>query len=206
MTRKEEIIYAALELASENGLKAVSLSQIADRIGIKKPSLYNHFKSKDELITEMYTFLREQAQSSKAVPADYAALFENRSLEEILLICVSRYLKFLSDKNMMNFFKVMYSERCTSAAAAQLMLDETEHMISGTKNLFYALVVHGKMKNEDVDTAAVTYTMTIHSLVDRQMDTITAKNADISGIAEMSEDMRRYVKWFSRQMEADENE
>ena len=35
MTKKEEIIRAALELASENGLKAVTLSQIADRIGIK---------------------------------------------------------------------------------------------------------------------------------------------------------------------------
>ena len=45
MNRKEEIILAALELASVNGLKSVSMSQIADRVGIKAPSLYNHFKS-----------------------------------------------------------------------------------------------------------------------------------------------------------------
>ena len=37
MNRKEEIIYATLELASEYGLKSVSLSQIADKIGIRKP-------------------------------------------------------------------------------------------------------------------------------------------------------------------------
>lgn len=36
MTRKEEIIYATLELASEYGLKAVSLAQISDKVGIKK--------------------------------------------------------------------------------------------------------------------------------------------------------------------------
>ena len=58
MTRKEEIIYAKLELASEYGLKAVSLGQIAAKIGIKKPSLYNHFKSKEEIVSAMYAFLR----------------------------------------------------------------------------------------------------------------------------------------------------
>ena len=57
MERKEEIIYATLELASKNGLKSVSMSQIAKMIGIKAPSLYNHFKSKDEIINAMYYIL-----------------------------------------------------------------------------------------------------------------------------------------------------
>ena len=47
MERKEEIILAALELASVNGLKSISMAQIAEKVGIKAPSLYNHFKSKD---------------------------------------------------------------------------------------------------------------------------------------------------------------
>ena len=34
MSRKEEIIYATLELASIHGLKAVSLSMIADKVGV----------------------------------------------------------------------------------------------------------------------------------------------------------------------------
>lgn len=201
MTRKEEIIYATLELASEYGLKAVSLSQIADKIGIRKPSLYNHFKSKDEIVSAMYTFIREQAQRNNNAPADYGALFEGRSLEEILLFCLSGYARFLSDKNMMKFFRVLYSERSTSPAAAQIMLDETERMTASVRNLFYALVVHGKMKNEDVDTAALTYSMTVHSLVDRQMDIITAAKTDSSGITELSAEMKAFVVWFSRQME-----
>ena len=201
MTRKEEIICAALELASEYGLKSVSLSQIADKIGIKKPSLYNHFKSKDEIVSEMYTFIREQAQRNNNSTTDYSALFESRSLEEILLFCMSCYARFLSDKNMMKFFKVLYSERSTSPAAAQIMLEETERMTSSVKNLFYALVVHGKMKNEDVDTAALTYSMTVHSLVDKQMDLITSEKRDVSEIAELSQEMRVFVAWFSKQME-----
>lgn len=206
MTRKEEIIYATLELASEYGLKAVSLAQIADKVGIKKPSLYNHFKSKIEIVSEMYSLLREQAQKNNTFSTDYASIFENRCLEEILIICLSGYMGFLSDKNMLSFFKVLYSERSTSPAAAQIMIDETERMLNNTKALFYALVVHNKMKNEDVDIAAMSYAMTIHSLVDRQMDKITAEKTETSEITEISADMKAYVKWFSKQMEVADNE
>ena len=45
MNRKEEILLVTLELAAENGLSNVSMAQIAEKIGIKKPSLYNVFKS-----------------------------------------------------------------------------------------------------------------------------------------------------------------
>lgn len=65
MERKEEIIIATLELAAEKGLTAVSMAQIADRIGIKKASLYNHFKSKEEIIKQMYVYLRTQAKQRK---------------------------------------------------------------------------------------------------------------------------------------------
>ena len=50
MERKEEIIQATLMLASKNGIDNVSMSQIATQLGIKKPSLYNHFRSKDEIV------------------------------------------------------------------------------------------------------------------------------------------------------------
>ena len=42
--RKEEIILATLKLASKKGLGNVSMSMIAESIGIKKSSLYNHTK------------------------------------------------------------------------------------------------------------------------------------------------------------------
>ena len=205
MTRKEEIIYAVLELASEYGLKAVSLGQIADKVGIKKPSLYNHFASKDEIVSEMYSVLRERAQRRNTVSLDFAFLFDGRNLQDILTACVSGYIGFLSDKDMLSFFKVLYSERSTSPVAAQIMVEETERMISNTKTLFYALVVHGKMKNDNVDTAAMSFALTIHSLVDRQMDIMTANNEAIS-VTEISEDMREYINWFSKQTEAEGHE
>ena len=48
--RKKEIIMATLRLAVQKGLSGVSMSMIADEVGIRKPSLYNHFSSKDMLL------------------------------------------------------------------------------------------------------------------------------------------------------------
>ena len=43
---KKRIMEEALRLFSENGYDAVSVEQIAQAVGIKAPSLYNHYKSK----------------------------------------------------------------------------------------------------------------------------------------------------------------
>ena len=81
------------------------------------------------------------------------------------------------------------------------MLDETECMIGKTKALFYALVVHGKMKNSDVDTAALSYAMTIHSLVDLQMDRMTAAQSGMPEHVGASPEILAFIHWFSKQME-----
>lgn len=203
MNRKEEIIYATLELASANGLKCVSMSQIADKVGIKAPSLYNHFKSKDDIIREMYSFLRQQAQSnSNPSTSDYAKLFEKKSVEEILMESLSTYMGIVSDKYMLQFFKVLYSERSTSPTAAKIMVEETERMITKSRDLFYALAVHGKIRNENVDTAAMTYALTMHSLIDYRMDKITAGEADSFGDGKSPVPLKmiEFIKWFSKQI------
>jgi AcrR family transcriptional regulator len=49
MSTRETIIREALNLFSVKGYDAVSLRDIASRVGIKESSLYNHFKNKQDL-------------------------------------------------------------------------------------------------------------------------------------------------------------
>jgi AcrR family transcriptional regulator len=201
MERKEEIILAALELASRNGLKSISMAQIAEKVGIKAPSLYNHFKSKDEIVKAMYSFLRERAQQNRASGFADPDEFSSKGLERILTESLAAYLGMITDRNMMCFFRVLYSERSINPLAAEIMLEETEHMIRSTRNLFYALAVHGKMRSEGVDTAAMTFAMTVHSLIDYQMDKITAGRADRFGDGESpyTKELSEFIRWFSIQ-------
>jgi TetR/AcrR family transcriptional repressor of nem operon len=49
ITRAEEILDASLELMQVKGFVAMSLKDISDEVGIKKPSLLHHFDSKEEI-------------------------------------------------------------------------------------------------------------------------------------------------------------
>lgn len=205
MGRKEEILYATLELASENGLRSLSMSQIAEKVGIKAPSLYNHFKSKDEILKAMYGFLRERAQKNRSFDFSDMRDAASRSLEQILMDSLYAYLEIISDRNMLLFFRVLYSERSIDPLAAEIVLEETNRMLRSTKNLFYALAIHGKMKTEGIDTAATAFALTVHSLIDYRMDAITAGIADSFGDGEgpCTKELIDFVKWFSLQMGGD---
>ena len=208
MERKEEIIYAALELASVNGLKSVSLSQIAEKVGMKAPSLYNHFRSKDEIVKAMYSTLREKALKGRSTGFTDPGELASKGLEQILTESISGYLGMISDRNMLQFFRVLYSERSLDPLAAEIMLDETEHMIQATRNLFYALAVHGKMKSDGIDTAAMTFALTVHSLIDYRMDMLTAGKADSFGDNQnpCTKELTAFVKWFCEQVGGNRNE
>ncbi|MHC1722329.1 MAG: TetR/AcrR family transcriptional regulator [Aminipila sp.] len=49
MDRKNEILNVAYQLFSEKGY-SLSMSEIAEAVKLKTPSIYSHFKSKDEII------------------------------------------------------------------------------------------------------------------------------------------------------------
>ena len=49
-SRREHLIETALELFSRHGFHAVGIETILKKSGVAKRTLYNHFKSKDELI------------------------------------------------------------------------------------------------------------------------------------------------------------
>lgn len=50
MTTREKILYESLKSFLTIGIDQTSLNNIADAVSIKKPSIYYHFKSKEEII------------------------------------------------------------------------------------------------------------------------------------------------------------
>lgn len=191
--RKEEIIMATLQLASENGLGTVSMQQIAEKVGITKASLYNHFSSRDEIVKEMYEVIRkaskEKADSGKI---DYDMISDKLSLKDILAGAVGSYRKMVSDPKMYMFYKIIMSERSINCVAADIMVMETKTMINATKAIFYALQVKGIADFNDVDTAALSFAMGVHSILDYEFD------LDYAGKEVDDKMMNNYLDEFCR--------
>ena len=193
MNRKEEIVLVTLELAAKKGLANVSMSMIADKIGIKKPSLYKHFASKEEIVEAMYEYLRTQAKEKANIkPIDYSTFFEGKTVYEILQSVVRGYIQMNHQEKMLNFYKVIYSERSLNPMAAKIVAEETDKMIIATKQLFYAMEVHKLLHFTNPDMSAVSFAMTIHGLMDYELDQSNGK-CSCETDKNLLDD---YLKWF----------
>ena len=53
MPTKERILYAALDLISEKGYDGVGVDLIAENAGLKGPSLYRHYKGKEDIFLSL---------------------------------------------------------------------------------------------------------------------------------------------------------
>ena len=196
-TRKKEIIMATLELAANKGLGNVSMNMIADKVGIKKPSLYNHFASKEELVEAMYQFLREEAKKNDNVGAiDYTVIFAGKSALEILRMMVGGYFHMNQQEHMLNFYKVIYSERNIQPMAAKILAEETEKMIIATKQLFYAMEVHKLLHFQNADMSAVSFAMTVHGLMDYELD---LRSGGCKTENQERNDLDEYLQWFCKE-------
>ena len=196
-TRKKEIIMATLELAANKGLGNVSMNMIADKVGIKKPSLYNHFASKEELVEAMYQFLREEAKKNANVGAiDYTVIFAGKSALEILRMMVGGYFHMNQQEHMLNFYKVIYSERSIQPMAAKILAEETEKMIIATKQLFYAMEVHKLLHFQNADMSAVSFAMTVHGLMDYELD---LRSGECKTENQERNDLDEYLQWFCKE-------
>lgn len=190
---KEKILGATLELAYEKGLGRVSVSQIAQRVGLKKSSIYSHFSSKEEIIEEMYLYYRNRAKQGRGDnEVDYGKLVEGRSLKEILFLVVASYRELVSDEQMRMFYKVIMSERAINPVAAEIMVTETNTMVRATKQLFYAMQAKSVAQFTNPDAAAFSFAMGIHSIIDFMGDAEVAGSRDAEGKIE------EYIEEFSR--------
>jgi AcrR family transcriptional regulator len=75
---RDRILAAALDSFAARSYRAASMRQIAEAVGITKASLYHHFRSKQEILSELLTPLLDQLDAVLAAAVPERALTARR--------------------------------------------------------------------------------------------------------------------------------
>ena len=83
---RDRILRAAMKLADEGGIKAVSMRKIAQELGVEAMSLYNHVASKDDIVDGIVDLVATEIDLAPD-EADWKAAMRRRviSAHEVLL-------------------------------------------------------------------------------------------------------------------------
>ncbi|MFC0216281.1 TetR/AcrR family transcriptional regulator [Paenibacillus chartarius] len=97
----QKIMNVALRHFARNGYEGASLADIAAEVGIKKPSIYNHFKGKDDLFMAVY---QDAAKRELHFVEGYLRPEHNVRLEQQLFGFLSGYKERYEKEESTKFF------------------------------------------------------------------------------------------------------
>lgn len=179
MNTKSRIINEALILFSQKGYSDVYVNDIAKAVGIKAPSLYKHFKNKQEIFDAILEVLKE-SYTKQAAFIGIDGINSNVDagiycdISEAMLVDMGKnlFLFFLHDSHMKLFRKLLTIEQFKNPELARLYSGQYfSDPISYQGQIFKALMQMGRIKNVDEKLLALEFYSPIYTLLtvcDRQ--------------------------------------
>ena len=181
MDTKKKILDEALTLFSEKGYANVYVADIAERVGIKAPSLYKHYKNKqaifDAIIQEMNRRFLEEAGALQINGANAeidAEIYKHISEEQLITLGNNLFLYFLHDDYTRRFRKMLTIEQFHDEnLAAAYMKQYVDEPLSYQGMLFGLMVSSGVLQTENVEIMTLHFYAPIYMLLticDREPD------------------------------------
>ena len=148
MDTKHRILDEALTLFSEKGYANVYVSDIAERVGIKAPSLYKHYKNKraifDAIIDEMNHRFEQQAQAlsiSGTDPTADAEVYKNMDEEHLIKLGNDLFRYYLHDSYTKRFRKMLTLEQVHDQELARIYSQQYFDMPLSYQGMLLGLMV-----------------------------------------------------------------
>ena len=176
---KKRILDKELELFSENGYDSVSVGEIAKAVGIKAPSLYSHYPSKQAIFNaivedtalqyEKYTDkINIHVQNAKKDMSIFSEI-----TEEVLIKKVNQIFSYsLHDEKINRFRRMMTIEQFRSEELSAFYTERyVDRMIRYHAEIFKNLIAAGEIRDENIETLSMMYVspvITMLGVCDRQ--------------------------------------
>lgn len=179
---KERLIKAALDLFSENGYEGTSVDQIAKTVGIKAPSIYAHFKGKEELLQAVIDWSDEEC--AKGMGLKEEAGKNVRTGKELKEYALKLITLTLHNEISIKMRKLLTIEQYRNEMFAE---SATRHLIGNVKLLFTPIfkrmMDEGTMVKSNPEMAALEFMAPV-SLLIQLCDRIPDKEDEVMAAIE----------------------
>lgn len=143
---RRAILEAAREMMRADGVGALSLNEVARRVGMKPPSLYTYFSSKMDLYDALFL------EGIRAYRARLEALFERYSFADGLIqAAIADYMAF-ADENP-DLYQLVFERPVPGFVPSETSLAEAAALLAGGEALF-AQAIKGGVIDSGLSAAA----------------------------------------------------
>ena len=203
MDTKHKILDEALTLFSEKGFANVFVNDIAERVGIKAPSLYKHYKSKqaifDAIIDEMNHRFEQQAQALSidgTDPAADAEVYRNMDEDHLVKLGNDLFQYYLHDSYTRRFRKMLTLEQFQDKELAKVYSKQYFDMPLTYQGMLLGLMAaQGLLAAENVPIMTLHFYAPIYMLLtvcDREPE------REQEALKLMDEHIRQFDKLYGR--------
>ena len=132
---KEKILETALTLFAENGFDGTSMEQIAQNVGIKAPSLYKHFKGKEDILNSLIDAAEARYEENFGSDKKIGKLPEN--IDEFLRTTTERIRFTINDPIIRKMRIFLVQEQFRNERLAEIT---TRHQMDGTQKMYQKII------------------------------------------------------------------
>lgn len=142
MATKDKILEAALALFAEDGYDGTSVEEIAKQVGIKAPSLYKHFRGKEDILNALIDSAEARYEVFFGSDKNIGQIPQNR--EEFVRVTMEKIRFTMHDPMIRKMRKFLVQEQFRSERLAEVT---TRHQLNGIQRM-YAKIIEGMMKED----------------------------------------------------------
>jgi AcrR family transcriptional regulator len=157
MTTRDRILDEALTLFAENGYDGTGVEQIADKVGIKAPSLYKHFKGKEDILNTLIDMTEYRYEEFFGSDSHIGKL--PKSKDDFIQTAIQKVSFTMRDPMIRKMRKFLVREQFRNERFAEIT---TKHQLDGIQGM-YTKIIKGMMdkglfKKDDPELLAIEVT------------------------------------------------
>lgn len=195
---KEVILDVAIELFADKGYNRVSIREIAQTVGIKGSSIYNHFASKEAILDEVLSLYKEESDRFFGCyyqDMNLDMLVETASVEELLERSLMMSMGFMGIPKVDRIFRVITAELSYNSRCREFFLEEfitAPRFALGA--IFRKLMQRGLVKDEDPEFLANEfYSYVIYKFFEDYM----LRGENNIDFEKMKSEFTRHIRFFT---------